>query len=211
MKISWCSEPLHTNTMFKLTHTDKDRPLRWLWFAILSLLNWSRNSLEEHRQLSSCVRTSIDENKAEAHTLIMRFSPELKWSLELWLCSRQPCSSPIQPTKGKGHVTVWANLYKLSPWHVWLSLVSQIRCHNMNTTWTIDDFWPSDCCVTGRQMLKLHIWDWQTIHLNKIWPNLFTMCYLLQRENLLSGYVQIVAFYLTSPGPGEEVPQQGGL
>lgn len=37
------------------------------------------------------------------------------------------------------------------------------------------------------------------------------MCYLLQRENLLSGYVQIVAFYLTSPGPGEEVPQQGGL
>lgn len=36
-------------------------------------------------------------------------------------------------------------------------------------------------------------------------------CFVFQWEDLLSGYVQIIAFYLTSPGPGEEVPQQGGL
>lgn len=37
------------------------------------------------------------------------------------------------------------------------------------------------------------------------------MSHLFQRENMLPGYVQIVAFYLASSGPGEEVPQQGGL
>lgn len=40
---------------------------------------------------------------------------------------------------------------------------------------------------------------------------LFNVSHLFQREDLLSGHVQIVAFYLPSPGPGEEVPQQGGL
>lgn len=113
----------------------------------------------------SCVRTSIDDNKAEVHTLLMRFSLELKWSLELWFCSRQPQSSPIEPAKGKDHVTVRANVYKLSPLHFWLCHSSPrfAKCHHNDTNrrWFL-----TDCCVTGRQMLKLHIWDWQMIHLN---------------------------------------------
>lgn len=41
--------------------------------------------------------------------------------------------------------------------------------------------------------------------------NLLTLSRLFQWEDMLPGYVQTVAFNLASPGPGEEVPQQGGL
>lgn len=185
--------------MFKLTHTDKDRPLRWLWCAILSLLNWSRNSLEEHRQLSSSCVPQLCENlcrwKQGRSSHIT--NAVLSWTLIL-----------LQTDQ----VTVRANLYSIVVSFTFLTVTRLPDLLNVTTmTRTLDDSRPSDCCVTGRQMLKLHIWDWRTIQWNKMWPNLFTMCYLLQREDLLSGYVQIVAFYLTSPGPGEEVPQQGGL
>lgn len=41
--------------------------------------------------------------------------------------------------------------------------------------------------------------------------NVLNLSHLFQREDMLSRYVQIVAFNLASPGPGKEVPKQGGL
>lgn len=156
-------ELLHTNTMFKLTHTDKDRLLRWLWFGILSPLNWTAwsniDSWVTH-MFHSCVRTSIDKNKTEVHTLIMWFSLELKLSLDLWFCSRQPCSYPNDLIKGKEHVTVSEPTFISCLLSMFVSVTRLLDLLNVTTmTWTINDYWPSDCCVTGRQMLKLHIWD----------------------------------------------------
>lgn len=161
--------------MFKLTHTDKDRPLRWLRFAILSLLNWSRNSLEEHGQLSSSYVPQLCENlhrwkqgrsshinNAQWRSFLLNWNDLLNFDFAPDSHTVLPLNRPKEKITWQSEPTFISCLLYIFDFVIHLPDLLNVT----TMTRTVDGFWPSDCCVTGRQMLKLHVWDWQMIHLN---------------------------------------------